>query len=80
MTRVTGGSDRFAQWGWLWRRTHRLAMLLFEPRILAGAIMLVEALDRYADAHDIPRDQIRVGDALLVRGLSYIELPIEQDA
>ena len=79
MTRLTAGQDRFNQFGWLWRRTHRLALMLFEPRILAGAVQIVEGLDRYAEHHRIPKDQIRVGDAKLVRGLNYIEMPIEAE-
>lgn len=76
MTRVTGGQDRFNQWGWLWRRTHRLAMLLLEPNILAGALDLVQGLDRWCDSTGTDQARVGVGEAKFIRGLTYIELPL----
>ncbi len=77
MTRVkTGGDDRFAQWGWFWQRTQRLARLLYEPRILRGAIDLVEGLDRWASENKIDEANVGMGDAKFLRGLSYVEYPL----
>jgi hypothetical protein len=74
--RVTEGDQRFAQFGWLWQRTKRLADLLNHPRILAGALDLAEGLDRYCEANEIAKNRVTVGDAVFVRGLDYIELPL----
>lgn len=79
MTRVkTKGDDRFAQWGWFWQRTVRLAKLLYEPRILQGAIDMVEGLDRWSSENKVAQDNVGLGDAKFLRGLSYIEYPLER--
>lgn len=77
--RVTEGDARFAQFGWLWQRTRRLAELLREPHILQAAIDLAEGMDRYAAANQIDQRRLVIGDAIFVRGLSYVELPLRVD-
>lgn len=74
----TQGDDRFAQWGWFWQRTLRLARLLYEPRILQGAVDIVEGLDRWAAENQVPEDKIGLGDAKFLRGLTHVEYPLER--
>jgi hypothetical protein len=79
MTQIrTGGQDRFAQWGWFWQRTLRLATLLRQPHILQGAVDMVEALDRWAAVHDVEESNVGMGDAKFMRGLRYVEYPLER--
>lgn len=63
-------------WEWMWRRTKRLANLLAEPQILAGALQLVQALDNWCAANGVPEKSVQLGDAIFVRGLDYIEYPL----
>lgn len=63
-------------WEWMWRRTHRLAMLLLAPRVLDGAVTLVDAMDAYAAAKGVPPSRLTVGEPIFVKGLDYIELPL----
>lgn len=77
MTDVQVGREIRSDFGWLWARTKRLANLMLLPTVLAGAIELVEAMDRYADLNEIPQDKLTIGDAIFVKGLSYISFPLE---
>jgi hypothetical protein len=63
-------------WEWLWNRTKRLADLLTEPRILAGAVQVVEHLDRFCDEHEIPESSVQLGEAKFIRGMTYVEYPL----
>lgn len=63
-------------WEWMWARTKRLANLLREPNILAGAIQLVEHMDRWCDHNEIPQEQVGLGDAKFIKGLQYVEYPL----
>lgn len=65
-------------WEWMWRRTKRLADLLDHPHILDGAFQITEHFDRYAAEHKIAEGDIRMGDAIFVKGLRYIEYPLER--
>lgn len=65
-------------WEWMWNRTKRLADLLYEPRVLDGATQMANTLDRYCDMNGIDRGSIRLGDAIFVKGLQYIEFPLER--
>lgn len=64
-------------WEWMFNRTRRLANLLAEPRILAGAVQIVEGLDRFCESHDLPENRVVLGDAKFIRGLQYVEFPLE---
>ena len=63
-------------WEWLWNRTKRLANLLLEPRILDGAIQLVEHMDRWCEHNGVPEDKVGIGDAIFPKGLCYISYPL----
>lgn len=63
-------------WEWMWARTKRLANLLLEPNILAGAVQLVERMDAWCDQNQVPQENVALGDAKFIRGLTYIEYPL----
>lgn len=63
-------------WEWMWNRTKRLAMLLYHPHILAGAIELSEALDNWCAHNQVPEKSVTLGDAIFVKGLQYVEYPL----
>jgi hypothetical protein len=77
MTDVQVGREIRSEFGWLWARTKRLADMLILPSVLAGAMELVEAMDRYADLNEIPQGSLTIGDAKFMRGLQYVEFPLE---
>lgn len=64
-------------WEWMWERTKRLANLLQEPHILAGAVQIVEGLDRFCEENNLPEHRVILGDAKFIKGLEYIEFPLE---
>lgn len=64
-------------WEWMWQRTKRLALLLLHPNILAGALQITEGLDRWCELNDVAESDVILGDAKFVRGLTYIEFPLE---
>lgn len=66
-------------WEWMWNRTRRLALLLFEPNILAGARDLVERMDSWCDHNGVPQESVGLGDAKFIRGLTYIEYPLTKN-
>lgn len=66
-------------WEWMWRRTKRLADLLLQPHILAGAVQMVEAMDRYCEENDLPESGVVLGDAIFIKGLCYVEFPLERE-
>lgn len=76
MTNVTVGREVRHEFGWLWARTKRLANLLLHPHILAGAVQMVEGLDRWCDDNNLPHDSVTVGDAKFIKGLQYVEYPL----
>lgn len=63
-------------WEWMWNRTKRLANLLLEPQILAGAVQLVEGLDNWCAHNQVEESSVQLGDAIFVKGLQYIEYPL----
>jgi hypothetical protein len=65
-------------WEWMWARTKRLANLLLEPNILAGAVQLVERMDAWCEHNQVPQQSVQLGDAKFIRGLTYIEYPLER--
>jgi hypothetical protein len=65
-------------WEWLWRRTKRLADMLHEPRILDGAVQIVEHLDRWCEHNGVAESSVALGDAKFIKGLTYIEFPLER--
>jgi len=78
MSRVTVGREVRHEFGWLWARTKRLADLLLLPNVLRGAQDIVDGMDRWCDANGIPRDQVRLGDAKFIKGVTYVEYPLER--
>ena len=66
-------------WEWMWQRTKRLADLLLHHRhILAGAVQLVEGLDRWCSENDVEQHAVMMGEAKFMRGLNYVEYPLER--
>lgn len=63
-------------WQWMYQRTKRLANLLLEPHILAGAVQIVEAMDRYCAENELAESSVTLGDAIFVKGLEYVEYPL----
>lgn len=75
-TGVSVGREIRHEFGWLWSRTRRLAMLLHHPRILLAAVEIAETLDRYAAIQQVDSATVELGDARFIRGLRYIEYPL----
>jgi hypothetical protein len=63
---------------WMWNRTKRLATSLYSPRVLAGAQDVVDSLDRYCELNGIDPARISIGEAKFIKGLQYVEYPLEQ--
>lgn len=66
-------------WEWMWRRTKRLADMLRELHILAGAVQVVDALDRWCEINEIPENRVALGDAKFIKGLRYVEYPLVEE-
>lgn len=65
-------------WEWMWDRTKRLANLLLEPNILRGAVDLVERMDFWCEHNEVPQERVGLGEAKFIRGLTYVEFPLER--
>lgn len=78
-SRISVGREIRSEWGWMWARTKRLADLLREPRILAGAVDTVEALDRWCAMKGEDPARVQLGDAKFIKGLQYVEYPLERE-
>lgn len=76
--RVQVGREVRHEFGWLWARTKRLADLLRHPHILAGAVDVAQALDRYCEVHQVNQRDVELGDAKFIKGLQYVEYPLER--
>lgn len=76
MSRISVGREVRHEFGWLWARTKRLANLLHHPHVFAGALQIVEGLDRWCEFNGVPENRVVLGDAIFVKGLDYIEFPL----
>lgn len=79
MNAISVGREIRSEWGWLWARTKRLANLMLLPHVLRGAEDMVEGLDRWCDSNQVDRSRVRLGDAKFVKGLQYVEYPLDRE-